>query len=120
MANYPKAIGPYSVYKECGDIVYVSGQLPVNPKTGEIESDDIQVQTKQSLENVKGVLDELGLGFNNIVKTLVFLSDINDFVPMNEIYGTYFKEPYPARSCVAVKDIPKGAKVEVEVIVSKK
>lgn len=119
MANYPQAIGPYSVYKECGDMIYVSGQIPVNPNTGEIESDDIQAQTKQSLENVKGVLNELGLGFENVVKTLVFLSDINDFVPMNEIYGTYFVQPYPARSCVAVKDIPKGAKVEVEVIVSK-
>lgn len=119
MANYPKAIGPYSVYKECKDMVYISGQLPVNPNTGDIESKCVKEQTKQSLENVKGVLSELNLDFTNIVKTLVFLSDIDDFVPMNEVYGTYFKQPYPARSCVAVKDIPKGAKVEIEVIASK-
>lgn len=120
MSAYPKAIGPYSVYKECGDMVYISGQLPVNPNSGEIENEDIQAQTKQSLENIKGVLEELGLGFNNIIKTMVFLDDISNFAPMNEIYGTYFKEPYPSRSCVAVKQIPKGAKVEIEVIVSKK
>lgn len=119
MANYPQAIGPYSVYKECGDMIYVSGQIPVNPKNGQIESDDIQKQTKQSLENVKAVLNELGLGFENVVKTLVFLSDMDDFTPMNEVYATYFKEPYPARSCVAVKEIPKGAKVEIEVIISR-
>lgn len=119
MPSYPKAIGPYSAYKECGNLIYLSGQLPVNPNTGELESNDIKAQTKQSLENIGGILKELNLGFENIVKTLVFLSDIDDFTAMNEIYGSFFKAPYPARSCVAVKDIPKGALVEIEIIAQK-
>lgn len=119
MSRYPKAIGPYSIYRTCGNLIFVSGQLPVNPDTGNIESDCIKEQTKQSLENVGGILEELGLSYKNIVKTMVFLSDLNDFVPMNEVYATFFAEPYPARSCVAVKQIPKNAKVEIEVVVSK-
>lgn len=120
MSSYPKAIGPYSIYRECGNLIFVSGQLPVNPASGEIESDCIKEQTKQSLENVGGILEELGLSYKNIVKTLVFLSDLEDFTKMNEVYATFFGEPYPARSCVAVKQIPKNAKVEIEVILSKK
>lgn len=115
--NYPKAIGPYSAYKKSGELAFISGQLPIDPTTGEIISTDIKEQTNQSLSNIKGILDEIGVGVENVLKTTVFLSDINDFAAANEIYGNFFKEPYPARSAFAVKDLPKGAKIEIEAIV---
>lgn len=118
MSKYPKAIGPYSAYRVCGDLIFISGQLPINPTDGKLV-DGIEAQTKRSLENISAVLSELGLGFENIVKTTVFLSNIGNFTKMNEIYGGYFKEPYPARSAFAVKDLPKGAMVEIEVIAKK-
>ncbi len=119
MSKYPAAIGPYSAYRQAGDLVFVSGQLPVDPATGNIVEGGIQAQTKRSLENVKAILEENGLGFKNVVKSTVFLSEIANFVPMNEIYAQYFGSPYPSRSAFAVKDLPKGALVEIEVIACK-
>ena len=119
MSNYPKAIGAYSVYRIAGDFIFASGQIPLNPQTNELVSGDIATQTKQVLENIRGILEENGLNFNHIVKTTVFLADINDFAMMNEVYASFFKAPCPARSAVAVKDLPKGAKVEIEIIAYK-
>lgn len=118
MENYPKAIGPYSVYRICGDLIFISGQLPINPTSGGL-AEGIEAQTKRSLQNIGAVLRELGLSFENVIKTTVFLSDIQNFAKMNEIYGGFFKAPYPARSAFAVKDLPKGAMVEIEVIAEK-
>lgn len=115
----PGAIGPYSQAVEIGDLVFVSGSLPVNPETNEIEGSDITSQTIQSFENIKAILKELDLEMNNIVKTTVFLQDLNDFVKMNEVYATYFDKPYPARSAFEVAALPKGACVEIEVIAHK-
>ena len=117
--KYPKAIGPYSAYKVAGDFVFASGQIPLNPTTNELVEGDIATQTKQVFENINGILSENGLTFANVVKTSVFLADINDFGAMNEVYAKFFSEPYPARSAVAVKDLPKGAKVEIEIIAFK-
>ena len=118
MSKYPKVIGPYSAYRICGDLVFISGQLPIDPTDGRL-AEGIEAQTKRSLENIDIILSELGLGFENITKTTVLLSDIGNFAKMNEIYGGFFKEPYPARSAFAVKDLPKGAMVEIEVIAKK-
>lgn len=117
--TYPKAIGPYSAYREIGNLIFISGQLPLDPKTMEFVSEDIQDQTRQSLENIKAILQELGLGMTAIVKTTVLLSDISDFSKMNEVYAQFFSDPYPARSAFAVRDLPKGAKIEIEVIAQK-
>lgn len=111
----PGAIGPYSQGVDAGAFVITSGQLPINPATGEMP-EGIKAQTAQSLENVKAILAEAGLGMENVVKTLVFLADMAEFGQMNEVYSQYFSEPYPARSAVAVKDLPKAARVEIEVI----
>ena len=119
MPNYPKAVGAYSVYRVAGDFIFASGQIPLNPATNELVNGDIAAQTKQVLENIKGILAENGLKFSNVVKTTVFLADIKDFTAMNEVYASYFSEPYPARSAVAVKDLPKGARVEIEIIAVK-
>ena len=115
----PGAIGPYSQAVEIGNLVFVSGSLPVNPETNEIEGSDITSQSIQSFENIKAILKELDLEMNNIVKTTVFLQDLNDFVKMNEVYATYFDKPYPARSAFEVAALPKGARVEIEVIAHK-
>lgn len=115
----PSAIGPYSQAISCGNIVYLSGQLGLNPVTGAFDSDDIKVQTKQSLNNVKTILQEAGFLLDDVVKTTVFLKDINDFTDMNSIYSEYFKEPYPARSAVQVSALPKGGRVEIEVVAIK-
>lgn len=111
----PGAIGPYSQAIDTGSFVYISGQIPVNPATGEIP-EGITAQTTQSLANVKAILAEAGLTVDNVVKTTVFLSDMANFVPMNEVYGTVFTAPFPARSAVAVKELPKQVLVEIEVI----
>lgn len=111
----PAAIGPYSQAMDLGSVVYTSGQIPVNPETGEIPA-TIQEQTAQALQNAKAVLEAAGLGMDKVVKTLVFLSDLGEFTAMNEVYATFFQKPYPARSCVQVAAIPKGAKVEIECI----
>lgn len=114
--NAPAAIGPYSQAVKAGNTIYVSGQLPVDPATGEFAGDDIKAQTKQSLTNIRNILKEAGAGMENVVKTTVLLSDIGDFAAMNEVYATFFKEPFPARAAFQVAAIPKGAKVEIEAI----
>ena len=113
----PAAVGPYSQAIKAGNVVYCSGQIPLVPETGEIVEGDIKAQAKQSLENVKAVLTEAGATFSNVVKTTVFIVDMADFGAINEVYAEYFGDHKPARSCVAVKELPKGARVEVEVLV---
>ena len=111
----PSAIGPYSQAIVCGNMVFTSGQIGIDPKTGNIEGKDIKEQTEQVMKNLGEVLKEAGSSYEKTVKTVCFLADINDFAAFNEIYGKYFTEK-PARSCVAVKSLPKGALVEVEAI----
>lgn len=112
----PKALGPYSQAIVAGGFVFASGQVPIDPKTGEFVEGGIKEQTKQALTNVSHVLAEAGIDLTHVVKTTVFLSDMNNFGAMNEVYSTFFKEPFPARSAVAVKTLPKNALVEVEVV----
>jgi len=112
----PKAIGPYSPAIKVGNLVFISGQLPIDPATGEIVGDDIEVQTKKSLENLKAVLKPYSIDFENIVKVTIFLTNMDDFSIVNKIYSNYFKEEFPARSCVEVARLPKGAKIEIECI----
>ncbi|MGH2267840.1 RidA family protein [Campylobacter taeniopygiae] len=119
MSNYPKAIGPYSAYREANGLLFISGQLPINPNSGEIENEDIKEQTKQSLKNIGAILEENGISYDRVLKTTCFLANISDFAAFNEVYSEFFQAPYPARSAFAVKDLPKGAKVEIEVIASK-
>ena len=114
--NAPAAIGPYSQAIEYNGMVYASGQIPVNPATGEVESDNIEGQADQSLKNVGAILKEAGLDYSNVIKTTCFLADIADFAKFNEVYSRYFKEEAPARSCVAVKTLPKNALCEIEAI----
>ena len=111
----PGAIGPYSQTIEAGEMVFVSGQLPIDPATGEM-AQGAQAQTRQSLENMKHILEEAGLTMANVVKTTVLLEDISLFGEMNEVYATYFEAPFPARSAFAVDALPKGALVEIECI----
>lgn len=111
----PAAIGPYSQALDLGNLVYLSGQIPVNPSTGVIP-ESIEEQTRQSMENVSAILQEAGLTLSNVVKTTIFLSDLADFAAMNAVYESFLTKPYPARSCVQVAAIPKGAKVEIECI----
>ena len=112
----PAAIGPYSQAIKVGNLVYTSGQIPIDPTTGSFVEGGIKEQTHQSLTNVKAVLEEAGLTMANVIKTTVFMADMNDFADMNSVYGEFFAEPYPARSAVAVKTLPKGALVEIEVV----
>ena len=113
----PKAIGPYSPGIKLGDFVYLSGQIPLDPDSGELVGDDIRQQTQQVMENIKALLAEVGLETHHIVKTTIFLKDMADFTVVNEVYTDYFSAPYPARSTVAVADLPKNAKVEIECLV---
>lgn len=115
----PKAIGPYSQAIKVGNFVYTSGQLPINPATGAFPEGGIKEQTRQSLSNVKAILEEAGLTMAEVVKTTVFLADMNDFADMNSVYAEFFCEPYPARSAVAVKTLPKNAMLEIEVVAYK-
>lgn len=116
----PSAIGPYSQgIAASGKMVFVSGQIPIDPATGAFAADDIKGQTEQSLKNVGAILAEAGFGFEDVVKTTVLLADIADFGPMNEVYATFFNGECPARAAFAVKDLPKGAKVEIEAIAVK-
>ncbi len=112
----PKAIGPYSQAIQVGNLIYTSGQLPINPTTGAFPEGGIKEQTRQSLSNIQAILEEAGLTMSNVVKTTVFLADMNDFADMNTIYAEFFTQPYPARSAVAVKTLPKNALVEIEVV----
>lgn len=115
----PAAIGPYSQAIEVNGFVYASGQLPIDPATGAFPEGGVQDQTRQSLLNVKAILEEAGLTLANVVKTTVYLADMGDFAAMNEIYSQFFSQPFPARSAVAVKALPKGALVEVEFIAAR-
>ena len=112
----PSAIGPYSQAIQVGNLVYTSGQIPIDPATGTFVEGGIKAQTRQSLLNVQAILKEVGLTMDNVLKTTVFLADMNDFADMNAVYAEFFAEPYPARSAVAIKTLPKGALVEIEVI----
>ncbi len=111
----PAAIGPYSQALDTGNMLFISGQIPIDPQTGNM-ADTVEAQAKQVLTNVQNILAESGLTMANVVKTTVFLSDLGDFAKVNEVYASFFAEPYPARSCVQVAAIPKGAKVEIETI----
>lgn len=117
--NAPAAIGPYSQAIEANGFVYASGQLPIDPATGAFPEGGIKEQTRQSLLNAQAILREAGLELSNVVKTTVLLSDITNFGPMNEVYSEFFQQPYPARSAFAVKDLPKGALVEIECIAAR-
>ena len=112
----PAAIGPYSQAIQVGNLVYTSGQIPIDPSTGAFVEGGIKEQTRQSLTNVKAILEEADLSMTNVVKTTVFMADMNDFADMNAVYAEFFSEPFPARSAVAVKTLPKGALVEIEVV----
>lgn len=113
--NAPAAIGPYSQAIVHGDLVFTSGQIPINPETGNVDAEGITAQTEQVMRNLDAVLTEAGASFQSAIKTTCFLSDMSDFAAFNEVYARYFTEK-PARSCVAVKTLPKSVLVEVEVI----
>jgi 2-iminobutanoate/2-iminopropanoate deaminase len=112
----PAPVGPYSQAIEAGGFLYCSGQIPLDAKTGEVFKGEIGEQTRRSMQNVEAVLKAADLSFGNIVKTTIFLTDMNDFAKVNEVYASYFKEAPPARSCVAVAALPKGVNVEIEVL----
>ena len=116
--NAPAAVGPYSQAILCGDFLFTSGQIGLDPATGAFAGDDVVTQAKQVCENLKAVLAEAGMTFENVIKTTCFLADIADFAAFNAVYADYFIS-LPARSCVAAKDLPKGARCEVEVIAKK-
>ena len=116
----PAAIGPYSQAIDTGlGLIFVSGQLPIDPATGAFPEGGVKVQTQQSLTNARAILEAAGLSLKNVVKTTVFLADMADFASMNEVYSQFFTAPFPARSAVAVKTLPKGALVEIECIAAK-
>jgi 2-iminobutanoate/2-iminopropanoate deaminase len=115
----PGAIGPYSQAIEANGFLFVSGQLPIDPKTGVFAGDDIKSQTKQALLNAKAILEAAGSGMAKVCKTTVFLADIKSFAEMNAVYGTFFNEPFPARAAFEVAELPKGAMVEIEMIAVK-
>lgn len=117
--NAPAAIGPYSQGIESNGFVYVSGQLPIDPATGQFAEGGIQAEARQSLTNIKNILAEAGLTMRDVVKVTVLLSDINDFAAVNEIYAEFFEDPYPARSAFAVAALPKGANIEIEAVAAK-
>jgi len=115
----PAAIGPYSQAIEVGNFVFASGQIPIDPATGNIVEGGIEAQTRQALTNASAILQAAGTDLSHVVKTTVFLDNMDDFAAMNAVYATFFQQPYPARSAVAVEKLPKGVLVEVEVIASK-
>jgi 2-iminobutanoate/2-iminopropanoate deaminase len=115
-ANSPVAVGPYNHAVRVGDLLFCSGQIPLDPQTGNLVSGDLKAQTDRVLQNVKAILDDQGLTFANVVKSTVFLTNLGDFAAMNEIYAKYFPANFPARSTVQVAGLPKGASVEIEVI----
>ena len=112
----PAAIGPYSQAIQAGNLLFCSGQIPLDPVSGEIVAGDVRRQTEQAMENIASVLSAAGAGFNDVVKATVFLVEMSDFSVVNEVYGRYFAEHKPARSTVAVKELPRGVRVEIEVI----
>ena len=116
----PAAIGPYSQAIEVGNLVFTSGQLPIDPSTSSFPEGGIKEQARQALLNVEAILKEAGLKMSNVVKTTVFLTDMDSFADMNTVYSEFFTEPFPARSAIAVKALPKGALVEIEVVAERK
>jgi 2-iminobutanoate/2-iminopropanoate deaminase len=114
----PTAIGPYSPAVRTGQLLFVSGQVPIDPSTGNLIDGDIAAMTRRVLDNVGALLEAGGLTFADVVRTTVFLADMNDFAALNEVYGTYFSQPYPARATVQVSRLPKDSRVEIEVIAS--
>lgn len=115
----PAAIGPYSQAIEINGFIFASGQIPIDPATGEFVEGGIKEQAKQVLINASQIMKEAGVDLSHVIKTTVYLADMKDFSAVNEVYATFFKEPYPARSAVAVKELPKGALVEIECIAAK-
>jgi 2-iminobutanoate/2-iminopropanoate deaminase len=113
--NAPAPIGPYSQAIQAGDFVFVSGQVAINPATGNLVLDDIETETKQVMNNIKAILTEAGIGFGNIVKTSIFLTDMQNFAQVNEVYGTYFNDQFPARETIQVSALPKNVNVEISV-----
>lgn len=115
----PKAVGPYSQAVAFGDLLFCAGQIPLSPDTGEIVGDDVTAQTERVIENIKAVLNVNAMTLDDVVKSTVFLTTMNDFAAMNAVYAKHFTEPFPARSTVAVAGLPRGAKVEIEVTAAK-
>ncbi len=113
----PKAIGPYSQAIKYENLVFISGQIAIDPQTQEFIGGDVETQTKRVMENIKGILDELGLNFNHIIKTTIYLKNIEDFPKVNKVYGSYFTDYKPARATVEVSNLPKDALVEIEAVV---
>ncbi len=114
--NAPAAIGPYSQAIKAGNTLYVSGQIPFVPETMQLVSEDIKEQTKQCLENLKAILEEAGMSLNDVVKTSVFIKDMNEFAAINEVYASYFTDNKPARACVEVARLPRDVRVEIEAV----
>ena len=114
----PKAIGPYSPAVRAGEFLFISGQVALDPSTGSMVNGDIRAETRQVMENIRVLLGAAGLDFSGVVRTTVFLVDMNDFTVMNDVYGTYFGQPYPARATVQVSRLPRDARVEIDVIAS--
>jgi 2-iminobutanoate/2-iminopropanoate deaminase len=115
-SDAPKAIGPYSPAVRAGQMVFISGQVPIDPATGNLVDGDIAAQTRRVFDNLGALLKAAGLSYANVVRTTVFLADMNDFAAMNQTYATFFSEPYPARSTVQVSRLPKDARIEIDVI----
>ena len=116
--NAPKAIGPYSQAVRVGDLLFLSGQVPLDPATGQLIEGDISAQTRRVMDNLDAVLKSAGLSFADVARTTIFLADLNDFAKVNEVYGSYFTEPFPARATVQVARLPKDARVEIDAIAS--
>ncbi len=112
----PAAIGPYSPALKVGNLIFASGQIPVDPKTGKMIEGEIEAQARIALDNLKAVLEPYSIGLENVVKTTVFLKDMNNFTRVNKVYGEYFKDKFPARSCIEVSRLPKDAEIEIEAI----
>ena len=115
-AKAPAPIGPYNQAIVSNNMVFISGQIPINPETNELVSGDIEVETHQVMRNLEAILEQAGINFQHIIKTTIFLSDMNLFAKVNEVYGSYFAADYPARETVAVKGLPKGVNVEISMI----
>lgn len=114
----PEAIGPYAQARRAGDLIFVSGQLPIDPATGIFNSEDAAQQARQSLENIRAIAEAAGTDIARTVKTTIFLSDLSTFAAVNDVYASFFEAPYPARACVEVSALPKGAKVEIEAVIA--
>jgi len=114
----PKAIGPYSAAVRAGQLLFVSGQIPLDPATGQMVDGDVSAQTKRVMENLAAVLEASGASFGDVVRTTIFLADMNDFAKVNEVYGSYFREPFPARATVQVARLPRDARVEIDAVAS--